>query len=170
MSLKKVSKKSCNKRGQIGLDLLTIVLILFALGAVSLVAYMVSNNLNAEIQADDDFNAQSKAVVNDINTSYPKWFDNAFMFILIFFWLGMLLSSFLIDSHPVFFIIAVILIILSLLVGAAIVNAMEELFEDPDLASASQDFPKLIWIMDHWLIISIVMAFSAAIALYAKGT
>lgn len=150
--------------------MLTIVLILFALGAVSLIAYLVSNSLNEEIQADDDFSPESKAIVDDINTAYPSWFDNAFMFIIIFFWLGMLVSSFLIDSHPVFFIVMVVLIILSLLVGAAIVNGMEELFEDPDLASVAQDFPKLLWIMDHWLIISIVISFSAAIALYAKGT
>ena len=166
MISKGYSKK---KKGQAGLDLITLLVIIFVVGAVSVVSVMISANINTEIQADDDFNEESKGVMTTVNTGMPLWFDNMFMFIMIFFWLGMIISSFMIDSHPVFFIVAVVLIIISMFIGAAVMNSMEELMEDDDLSSAASLFPKLAWIIDHWVMLTLIMGFSAAIAMYAKA-
>lgn len=165
----KVSEKSFNKKGQLPLDLIIVLIVLFVFVVVAFVAVFVSQGINDELQADDDWNNESKEMLSELNTGFPTWMDNAYMFILIGFWIILLVSSFMVDSHPVFFIVTVILVIFILIAGMMISNALEEVTSDPDFSSVKEQFPKMNWINDHWLIIMIAIAFTALLALYGKG-
>ena len=80
----------------------------------------------------------------------------------------LLITSFLIDTHPVFFIVTVVLLLAVFVVSMFIANAYEELTQDADLAAFSVQFPFTNFIMSNLLLIMIVMGLSTGVALYAK--
>lgn len=173
MKLKKCyekdSRTSYNRRGQLALDLIIVIGVLFVFAIVAFVSVFVSNSINDELQADDDFSAEAKAASQEVNTGLPTWLDNAYLFILIGFWIILLVSSFLIDAHPVFFIITVILMIIILVAGMVLWNGLDEILAEPEFEDLADSFPKLAWVNSHWLIIMIIISFTTLLALYAKG-
>lgn len=159
---------SC-KKGQLGLEVILVMLILLVLGIVSIISVNVGNEINEDLQLDDDMSEQSKAMSERGTNMLPVLFDNAYLFILIGFWLLMLVSNFFIDTHPAFFIFNLIVLIIVLFVGIIIGNLQTEMFADDELGDSVDLMPKMKWVSDHWLILFIIIAFSSAIMLYAKG-
>lgn len=159
-----------SSKGQTVLDGLTLLIVMFVLAIVAVIAYMGLNSLNDDIQASADFTATSKSASQQITDQYPNYLDNAFLFVLILFWILLIVSAFLIDSHPIFFGVMIILLCFVFVVGMALSNAYEELTDDADLSPYKIAFPKTEWIMDHLLLTLIVIGMTSALALYAKNT
>lgn len=158
-----------NKRGQAIFDVILVVIVLFVIAVAAVLGGFLFSELNDEIQADDDFSATAKSVTNTANTAYPVWFDNAILTILIFLWLMLIVTSFFIDAHPIFFIITVLLLIVVFIVGMAMANAYEELVSDSDLGSFADNMPKAAFIFNNFLVVLIIIGLTTALALYAKG-
>lgn len=158
-----------NKRGQAVFDLVLVVIVLFVIAIAAVLGGFLFDSLNDEIQADDDFSPTVKSITNTASTSYPVWFDNVILTILIFLWLMLIVTSFFIDAHPIFFIITVLLLVVVFIVGMAMANGYEELTADSDLGSFADNMPKTAFIFDNLLIMLIIIGLTTALALYAKG-
>lgn len=158
-----------SSKGQVALDILILVVILFVLAISWVIGNKVLGDLNTDIQASDDLSDEAKAMSNNVTTQYPSYMDNAFVFFLVLFWVLLLVSSFMIDTHPIFFIASVILLFVTFMVGMVLSNTYEEIRSDSDLASSANDFPKMNWVMDNILLVLIVIGVTTTIALYAKG-
>ena len=129
-------------------------------------SYNILTDFNADIQADDDINDVAKVKMQTMEDSYPSTMDYLFLTALILFWIFAIVSSFLVDTHPVFLIISVILLVIVLIVGAEISNSYEELSEETLFSTG--DFPITHYILSHLVIVILFIAFSILIALYAK--
>ena len=157
-----------NKRGQTIFDTIMLLIVMFILAAAAIVGSMVFSGVNDEIQADTDISVDAKAAMTTVNDGYSNWFDAAILSALIFFWALLLITSFMIDTHPVFFIVTVVLLLAVFVVSMYIANTYEELTTDADLESFSAQFPFTNFIFQNLLIIMIVMGLSTGVALYAK--
>lgn len=157
-----------NKRGQTVFDTIMLLIILFILALAGIVGAMVFSNVNDEVQADSSISLEAKTAMTSINSGYSNWFDAAILAALIFFWALLLITSFLIDTHPVFFIVTVVLLLAVFVVSMFIANTYEELSTDSDLVSFSAQFPFTNFIFSNLLLIMIVMGLSTGVALYAK--
>jgi len=157
-----------NKRGQTVFDTIMLLIVLFILAAAAIVGSMVFSNVNDEIQADTDISTEAKTAMTTVNDGYSNWFDAAILAALIFFWALLLITSFMIDTHPVFFIVTVVLLLAVFVVSMFIANAYEELTIDEDLSSFSDNFPFTNFIFQNLLKIMIVIGLSTGVALYAK--
>lgn len=160
---------SLNKRGQAIFDMLMVIIVLFILGIAAVVGGYIMNELNDEIQADDDMSETAKTASGSVNSNYSTWFDNVFLTVLIFLWIMLIVTSFMIDAHPIFFIITVLLLIVVFIVGMAMANSYEELTNDADFAEFAGNMTKTSFIFDNFLIILIIMGLTAAVSLYAKS-
>lgn len=168
MSLKGGSVRACSK-GQAALDVLLLVIVLIIVGLAALVGHLVQSNVNEEIQASSDMSAESKAAMQSMTAQYPRYMDNAFLTILILFWVILLVSSFLIDSHPVFFIIMAVLMIFVFIVVMVVANTYGEIASDDAFIAFAADFPIMSWVFSHLLMVIIFVGFTTLIALYAKN-
>ena len=157
------------RKGQTYADAILVIVILFAMGIVAIFGANIVNELNTEIQADDSFSSDAKAVSSNVQENYSPLFDNIFVIVLGLFWLLLLVSAFMIDTHPIFFFVMIFLLVVVFIVGMALSNAYSEVAEDTDISADASAFTKTIWVMDNLLIIMIVMGFTSAIALYAKS-
>lgn len=157
------------KKGQFGTDLLVWILALFVLGIVLIVGNMINNDLTTELVADDDISNTSKTMLQEQEAAYSNWGDNVFIMVLILFWAFLIITSFYIDTNPIFFFISVVLMVGVLLVGGLISNTYEDITEDDLLSTFANDFPKINWVMENLLLVLIVIGLSTALSLYAKG-
>jgi len=157
-----------NKRGQTVFDTIMVIIVLFILALAAIIGSIVFSGVNDDVQADTTLSNQTKTTMSTINDNYTNWFDAAILGALIFFWALLLITSFLIDTHPVFFIVTVLLLMAVFVVSMIISNAYVEITTDSDMSAFSVQFPLTNFIMNNLLIIIIVIGLSTGVALYAK--
>lgn len=156
-------------RGQAVFDILIFLIVITVLAVSFVIGYKVYGDMNAEIQADTTMSNESKAFSANINTEYPNFMDTAFLLALVLFWVLLLVSSFMIDSHPVFFIVTIILLFFVFMIGMVMANTYQDIMSDSDLSATANQFPTITWVYSNLLIILIAIGFSTALVLYAKN-
>jgi len=157
-----------NKKGNVISDILLIVIIFFVFCITVFVGAKLSGDLNTEIQQDNLMNNESKELSNDLATRYPSFMDGLIMFILILLWILVLVASFQIDAHPIFFAVTIILFIFVMIVVVEIGNTFEELTNDADLVEYRDQFPLTVWLFDNIIIVSLIFGASVMLVLYGK--
>lgn len=157
------------KKGNAVIDTLTVIIFLIVFGVLAILGYMVFTDVNEDLQTDPDLSDSSKQISNTLATNYPSLLDNGFMLVLILFWIFVIISSFMVESHPIFFVISFILLISIFVVVMLLSNSFQELMDDPDLTEASDHFPKINFILNNLLTIAFVFAISIILALYGKN-
>lgn len=157
------------KKGNSALDVAIFVVILIVLFFFTLVGKYAFTEINTEVQALDDMSAENKAVVSDLNTRYPDFMDTMILVAAILLWCVVLVSAFMIDSHPVFFIFMALIMVAVFVAAAMLSNSVEEILSgDTDLLTAYDSFPITKWIIQHLLELAIVVGSSTSLVLFAK--
>lgn len=146
-----------------------IVVVLFILSVCSVIGYLVISDVNTDVQADTDMHNISKESLSGVTTQYPTLMDNMFIFFLVLIWVVAIVASFFVDTHPIFLIIAVVLMAGLLFVGAIVSNTYQELAADSELSAAAAGFPKTAWVMNYLVLVIIAIAASIMIAMYGKS-
>lgn len=156
------------KRGNVVMDGFMILLLLLIMGFIIVIMNYVGDDLNADIQSDTDLHNDSKKHMQDKMSSYAEFWDDAFILMFILFWALAVISSFMIDSHPIFFIISIILLIFLLSVAMILGNSYEEFIQDGDFVGYRSDYPMMNYVLTHLLETIIVIGGSILIAMYVK--
>ena len=158
-----------NKRGQLAIDMVTIIIIFIIVSFSFIIGYKALKEINDDFQLDTDFSATAKDNLQGVTTQYPIYMDNAFLIMLILFWIILIVSTLFINANPIFFIVSVLLLIVVFMVGMSMSNAYGEVMSDGELVLFSDSFPKINFVMNNLLMVLIVMGLTASIALYAKS-
>lgn len=158
-----------NKKGNAVLDTTVIVVILVLCAAVYIALMPVADDINIDIQTDSEMSAEAQAISQDVYDRYPSTLDGLFVAVFMILWALSVVFAFLLNSHPVFFIITVILLVVVFVVAMVLANAVEELTTEDDLAAYTAEFPMTFWIITHLLHISIIVGFSIALAYFGKN-
>lgn len=157
------------KKGNIVVSMIIIAFTIFAVAIASLTLQQPLDDIKEEIINDADFHNESKDIITAQQANFENSWDGMIVFIFAMLWLFGIVSSFFIDSHPFFFVLALIMLFAGFIVLALLGNEFIEFISDPNIADyANNSYPMTIWIMGHILELGIVMAFSFMIALYAK--
>jgi len=166
MVLNSVFKKQ--KKGNVFLDSLFyfVAVIVFLVIVVS--GSYVLNQVNTDVQADADMSNVSKTSLNDLNNDLPSWFDYGIATIVLLLWVLVIIASFNIDSHPVFFFISVIVLAIAIFAVNAFMEGIDDYFADPDIVPIIALFPIASFMTTNIEIFITLVGFSILLALYAK--
>lgn len=156
-----------NKKANVIIDVLVLFVVLFIVSVSWIIAGNIQRDLNDDIQASE-LPSESKSIHQTFTDKYNKIFDGAIMFFLILFWALTIVSSFLIDTHPVFFVFNLVILLLIFGVIIALANIFSDIMAESDLTGESSYFPLTFWIMDNLLVISIVIGFTVLLSLFAR--
>lgn len=157
-----------SKKGNALLDGLTIIVALVFLAIVVMGGNYVADLTNTEVQNDNSIDGETKDHYNTVVNNYSDFWDNAFIFCLVFFWLGALVASFFIDTHPIFLVITIAGMILLVGVVMMLGNGVEELMQDNFFKQFEDDYPKMVFIMQHLAETFTIIFATIGVALYAK--
>jgi len=160
--------RSSNKKGNAVTDSLTVMIVLFIFGIMSITAYMTFDSINTDIQAADDLNANTKATSQNLYNSFAPTLDAAFLMAFVLFTIFAIVSVFFLDTHPVYFILAVILLFAVFIVGGFLANAWDDVMSDDTLAPYANEFRASSFIMGHLLESLGGVVVLILIALFAK--
>lgn len=171
-NLKRMKKKSGilgYKQGNAIVDSIYIVIVLFAIAVITVFLYVSLYEVNEDIQEDEDLSADAKQILDDTTTDYPILFDGLFIFILVGLWILVIIASFSIDAHPIFFGVVFVLLIFVFLAAIIFSNTFVETMAEEDMIAFAIQFPKMQWVMNNLLTVIIVIGFSIMLALYGKN-
>jgi len=159
-----------NKKGNLVLDLGIFLFAIVGFVMISVVINNLVSEQNTEIQSDPEMSPEAKSVMSSTNSYMPKLLDGGFLFLLFGVWIWLIVSSLFIDSHPAFFIIGIIAMILVCILGMELANIYDEFItQDPDLATTSAQYTITNFVINHFLATIIVIITSVVIVLFAKN-
>ena len=155
-------------RANLAIDGVLFVVVLFVVGIGLLVIYNMNLDLEEAITEDDTLTATETKYLTEPVDQFPSFWDSVFVFLFGAAYIGMIIGAFLIDSHPVFLVVSILILLFAVLVPMAITNAYEETVTD-GYADIVGNFPMMNYILTHLLETFIVVVATAMIALYAKS-
>ena len=163
-------KQRKNKKGNIFLEGITILVVIFVLVIISIMGHEIFKDVNDTIQSDSQVSDSAKEHMQDSYVNYPKIIDGIFIFLLVGLWIASVSFAFFIETNPVFFVMSIILIIIVLIVGAIISNAYVEIANDDGLSQPVEiAMPMSYFVMSNLVYTILVIVASIGIGLFAKS-
>ena len=156
------------KRGNLFFDSVVGSVLLFTGIVVTFIMIMFVSDVNEMWQDEDSLSNYSKEVMEQTDSNMAPLFDNLFLFFLLGLWLAMLLTAFLIDTHPAFFFVSLLMTIVIIVVGMYLTEAYTEVVGEGEFAVVSSEMPKMHYIMSNLPIFLFIMGVSTAVVLYGK--
>ncbi len=157
-----------NKKGNAILDTAMVVVVVVIFALLSIITWSVWEDIYPDM-SEEITTEEGQASLDVINDRYPALFDGLFLFVFIGLWIMTLVASFMIDSHPIFFAISLVLFIIVLIGSVYIGNFYEEIITDSSFNDAYEDFPATHFILTNLLMFSIVIGTSIMLVLYGKS-
>lgn len=114
--------KKLNKRGS-ARDVILLVVILLVLGLGFLLFHKVANDVVDKMQ-DTEIISDSPIANSTLTTAgeLTDHMDWLFVVVYVGFLIGLIISGFLVETHPIFFIVYVILFIIAIFLSAMVGN------------------------------------------------
>ena len=167
MGIKLFNNNNRNMRGQIFFDLLYLAFILIMLSVLGLVMYKVISDYRQNITGE--LRAENVAMVKDYEDRLPEVLSGLFLFVLVGVSLIAIVSAFLINSHPIFY--ALIMVILAVLsyINAIYSNFWYDIATQTELSSYAANLPIITTIFSHFPLVMFVIGLIVGIVMVAKG-
>lgn len=157
------------RKGQIGTEVIVIVVVIIVMIMIGLFFNSIISDFNADVQNTEGFHNVTKEEVDFVSDSYPSTVDNMIAIAFVLLWIGTLISAFFIDSHPIFFVFSLIILIVILVVCAILTNSYAEIVASSEISGDENLFPISNFIMNNLLIVGVVVGFSILAVLYGKN-
>lgn len=145
---------------------LLLVIVIFAV--LSVVVYKAFSEVNDDLQSDPDLSTTAKAEIDSLHDRFPDTFDGAFITILGLLFLTGVVASLLVESHPAFIIVVIILMAFLMVAGGFMSNSWEEFMTDDELSSFGASFPMTSWVLSNLLLVIGVMTITFGGIIYFK--
>ena len=157
-------------------DLFTFAAAVFVIGAVILVGYtgfsmLTDVNIGAYSVDYNYTSPDGSTVINPAEAGEQMFgvFDWGFLLLAVAFILGMFYSGFLIQSHPIFTVVGLVLAIVWFLVAPLISNSWLMLVQGTVLQDAAENFVIVHTFMMNLPIIGLFAGVITSVLLYGKG-
>ena len=158
----------CGKKGFLMMDVIIVIIGLFVIAiGVLIAAYVFTDNLHPAIE--EQFNSTTVHKSMMAAESMLDIFDYLFIFIAIGFGVALIISAFLIKSHPAFAFIIIFSLLMFLVFAAIFSNVFTEFATEPQLSATADEYPVIQTIMDNLPIYVLIMAAITGIVMYAKA-
>lgn len=161
------SRYEIGKKGATA-DNIFLIVTFFALALFFIAVTMFWNAVSTE--ADDLWTGSS--VGNEIKAdgqAAVNQFDWILLFVYFALHIGILVTAFLLRTHPVVFVAAILLTAILAMVAVPLSNAYADMTSDSDLSAAANSLSKSNWVMGNlpkfeviWAFITIIVMFGLA--------
>jgi len=159
---------SSNRKGNIILESLLVLIVLMVFALIAINGANILSDLTTEITGDTDVAQEAKDEITDLESRYPANLDGAFALAFGLLWLVTLITSFMVDSKPAFFVVSLVLFIGVLIAGGLLSNAYDEWSGDSEISTFADEFPMSNFILQNLIMVLLVLGGSIAIVMFAK--
>jgi len=142
-----------------------VFLLIFAVLAIA--SNMVFTDVYDTVSPDLT-EASASSSFSNLFTLQPALLDNGFLFVFVCLTIFVLLGSFFIDEHPIFYIIAVVLVVIFLTVAAMLGNTFDDFASDDGISVFADNFTYIPFILTHLVETGIALFFMSIMAMFVK--
>ena len=168
-------KRKMNKKGQVQ-DIATVIIVLTSIILTIVLSRYVYVKIDQGLKESGLSTPESEKALVDMGSMFPI-FDGALIFIMIGMTIGLLMSSFLLPTHPIFLPLNIVGLIVLVFISGVLTNLYSDIVEQPEindvLTNTSTvgytDFNKSGFIMTKLPWICTFIVFISTIVLYSKG-
>ena len=160
--------KFFNKKASGMFDTIVIIIFLLVVFFASLLSLFVFTSFNDQFQTLADVDATTKATVQEYGTNWIDIADVSILFWFAILWIGTLVTSFFLFNHPIFYIVFILLSVLSFFALVPFANIVDELCATSVMVTTCAYFPMTTFFIDNIAIVIALFIFSISITLYAK--
>jgi len=157
------------KKDQI-MEIAFVLFILASCAIAAVIAVFVYNEIGAQLNQSTFQTAESAAAYEKVGEGWHI-LDNAMVFVVIGLTLGLIITSFLIPTHPVFVLINIVGFMILVFIGAVYSNVYFDLVNmSPGMLNASVTyFSNTAAIMKFLPYFAAVLVFLTSVVMYTKG-
>lgn len=160
------------KGGQI--EVISILLVPILILFMCIIAVVLYKTIGSQLSSmkptmnDAAFNESSEALVSQGQSS-GSFFD--FIFILVIFgvWLIEMISSFILGNSPLFLLIYFLSSFVIFIIGIIVKIVMKHIISVQTLQAFMVEMPMTVWVVDHFILISVIWIVSIGVVLYGKS-
>jgi len=156
-----------NKKGFVG-DIIFILIVLFLTVISTLVGYTIYNKYVEGTADMEIFNTSANNNITAMGQTTMKNFDYLFIFIVVGLIIMTIISTFSIRTHPIFFFISVLLLILAIIFSGTFANIYETFIGTEAFAEAGTQYTVMGYFMSHFPTMILLIGAILLIILFAK--
>lgn len=151
------------------IDVIYIPIVMLITAIFILVGYLLISQINTQFIAGDTLSAGGQAIISESESGYKDLWDGIFGFVFVGLSIAAVVGASLIDVHPVFFILSLILLIAFIFVTAILSNSYYTLESNVAFSSFAEDFKIMHYIMNHLPFYTVIEGLLIALVLYGKA-
>lgn len=156
------------KKGQL-IQVVFLIVMVVSIALTLLIAKIILSQFEEALDEGGLQTAESKDALQKWQVVFPT-FDNMIVMVLVVLVIGLLITSFLIPSHPIFIAVNIFGMFFLIFLGAVLSNMYKEIIEsEPLLISAATNFPKINFVMNKLPWIAVIIIFLSTIIMYSKS-
>jgi hypothetical protein len=155
-------------KGFIILDIMMIIIVLFLVG---MGVFIGSKMLTAIEDQTSDINSSTY-----INQSYLKQgeygldvMNGVFIFLVVGLFIAVLIGAYMINEHPIFFIISFFLLVIMVMIGAGFSNVFESFSQTAEFSDQAGHFNIITEVMSKLPYIILIFGAIILIVMFGKG-
>ena len=145
------------------------MIIIFIFIVIIMSVFPLFVEINTEMQADDDISNSSKELMQEKVTLYPSLFDGVFIMVVCLMWALVVIASWNIDAHPIFFIFTAIITVFLIIASAMLSNFYSEFVSDSAYSVYVTSFPAMNFVGTHLAHFIVVIVVSISLSLFGKS-
>jgi len=162
-----------NKKGQIDFPIVTFAIIVLGLIIISpVVLKVVRSTLTPTASALNNMTGQGGELastnVNYVLGIFVNFWDGVIIFMFLFSIILLFISSFMIDSHPLFMVVYILILFLTVVFAPEILGAIDRIYEANAFATEIPLIPFIDFIRLNFGIILTAIGILTMIIIYAK--
>ena len=147
-------------------DIILIPVIIFAVAFTAIFIHVILTAFYGQVSGT--FTTEATTLVSQGITAMEQ-FDTGIILLIGGIFVITLISGFFIDTHPIFFVAAFILLIVSIIVGSQMTNIyMTFVTASPTITTSANNFPLTYQFFTNLPIYLLFMGASLSIVLYSK--
>lgn len=158
------------KKGNVALEITIILVILVSLIVAFPIIYSQVSPFITGLTDSTSFSSEATAGLQNFNDRMPRMLDNIFLIALILFWAGGLLLAFFVDTHPIFFVFSLLLVVVVLWCAVFLGDFVDKFMNTDVVSLARASMPITTFVSGHILEFMIAITFTMLIALYGRTT
>lgn len=144
------------------------LILVFSIVLTLLVSKIILDKFNTTLEDDGLHTTESRQSLMDMNVAFPT-FDNMILVVLVLLSIGLIITSFLIPTHPIFLVVNVFGIFFLCFLGMLLSNLYKDIIDNSeDFAAVYTSFPKLTFVMNKLPWIACILVFLVTIVQYSR--
>ena len=157
-----------NKKGNI-VDILYLGVIIFTFAILTIIGGKILGDVKDQFNSTVGIENSTIERMNMFEEKYTPTFDGLFIFILGALSVVVILSAFFVRTHPAFYFIAVIAMILFIFINAILGYGFNKIATAEEFIEVANEFTVMNFVMGNFPVIMLLISFVIIIVLFSKG-